>query len=483
MKKLLIIILIIIGLFGFTYVKAEEIKKNEFVINDWVDLYYSRTNNNNVKKGRFVIIRNKEDNNFAYCIEPLKTAKENYLYTGYELIKNINNINKDILDRISLLSYYGYMYPGHEDKTWYAITQLLIWKTVAPNLKFEILDKTKQNIITNNFLNYIQELEYLVQNHYKLPKFKESLNNLSIKKEYQLNDENNVLNSYEVNQENIKILNNKLIVKSDIEKEINIEFKKKMLNNKSTFVYYDYKYQSLMSYGKVNDYSFNIKLKFNKGKIIIRKIDKDTNKFEDNIHYSLKGTTFKLYDENNNYLNQYIVDKEYLEIDNLALQKYYLIEEKSGKGYTKSNEKYYINLNENNKNILKTIKNKKELKEINIIKYMGNKSNKLPESNIKFQIFENGILIKEVITDKDGKAKFLLPYGKYEIKQINSTFGYKFVNDFVIEINNNTSETYELLDLKIPDAGMNNNNIIFLIIVFNILIGLNIYDKVHNKNI
>lgn len=482
MKKLLIIILTIIGLFGFTYVKAEEIKKNEFVINDWVDLYYSRTNNNNVKKGRFVIIRNKEDNNFAYCIEPLKTAKENYLYTGYEL-KNINNINKDILDRISLLSYYGYMYPGHEDKTWYAITQLLIWKTVAPNLKFEILDKTKQNIITNNFLNYIQELEYLVQNHYKLPKFKESLNNLSIKKEYQLNDENNVLNSYEANQENIKILNNKLIVKSDIEKEINIEFKKKMLNNKSTFVYYDYKYQSLMSYGKVNDYSFNIKLKFNKGKIIIRKIDKDTNKFEDNIYYSLKGTTFKLYDENNNYLNQYIVDKEYLEIDNLALQKYYLIEEKSGKGYTKSNEKYYINLNENNKNILKTIKNKKELKEINIIKYMGNKSNKLPEANIKFQIFENGILIKEVITDKDGKAKFLLPYGKYEIKQINSTVGYKFVNDFVIEINNNTSETYELLDLKIPDAGMNNNNIIFLIIVFNILIGLNIYDKVHNKNI
>ena len=50
MKKLLIIILTIIGLFGFTYVKAEEIKKNEFVINDWVDLYYSRTNNNNVKK-------------------------------------------------------------------------------------------------------------------------------------------------------------------------------------------------------------------------------------------------------------------------------------------------------------------------------------------------------------------------------------------------------------------------------------------------
>ena len=124
-----------------------------------------------------------------------------------------------------------------------------------------------------------------------------------------------------------------------------------------------------------------------------------------------------------------------------------------------------------------------EIKEISIIKYMGDKNKKAPEENIKFQIFENGSLIKEVTTDKKGKVKFSLPYGKYKIKQINSTVGYKFVNDFVIEINNNISETYELLDLKIPDAGVKNNNFIFLILVFGILVGLNIYDKIHNKNI
>jgi len=112
MKKLLIILFTIIGLFGFKFVKAEEIKKNEFVINDWVDLYYSRNNNGNVKKGRFVIIRNKADNNFAYCIEPLKNAKEHYLYRGYSL-KDINQIDTKTLDKISLLSYYGYMYKGH----------------------------------------------------------------------------------------------------------------------------------------------------------------------------------------------------------------------------------------------------------------------------------------------------------------------------------------------------------------------------------
>ena len=115
---------------------------------------------------------------------------------------------------------------------------------------------------------------------------------------------------------------------------------------------------------------------------------------------------------------------------------------------------------------------------------MGDKNNKTPESNIKFQIFSNNVLIKEIITDNEGKAIFHLPYGEYEIKQINSTVGYKFVNDFNIEISDDISQTYELLDLKIPDAGISKkNNHLFLIIVFAILIGLNIYDKVHNKNI
>ena len=56
MKKLLIILITIIGLFGFKLVKAEEIKKNEFVINDWVDLYYLRNNNGNIKKGIITLL-------------------------------------------------------------------------------------------------------------------------------------------------------------------------------------------------------------------------------------------------------------------------------------------------------------------------------------------------------------------------------------------------------------------------------------------
>ena len=93
-------------------------------------------------------------------------------------------------------------------------------------------------------------------------------------------------------------------------------------------------------------------------------------------------------------------------------------------------------------------------------------------------------MFKEIVTDEEGRATFYLPYGNYEIKQVNSTVGYKFINDFNIEINDNISQTYELLDLKIPDAGINKkNNLLFLIIVFSILIGLNIYDKIHNKNI
>lgn len=482
MKKLLIILITIIGLFGFKLVKAEEIKKNEFVINDWVDLYYLRNNNGNIKKGRFVIIRNKSDNNFAYCIEPLKTAKENYLYNGYNL-KDIKAINAKTLERISLLSYYGYMYKGHEDKIWYAITQFLIWKTVAPDLKFELLDKTKENVITSKFDSLISELENLVNNHYKLPKFNENFQNLSIKKEYKFNDINNVLDNYNITGKDVKIINNNLVIKSEQAKEIKINLKKKIKNINPIFIYYDQSYQSLMTYGKVEDYSFDLSLKFNKGKIIIKKVDKDTKKFEDNKNYSLKGTVFGLYDENDKLIDKYIVDSDKLIIDNLELKKYYLKEEKAGNGYKKSDSKYYFNLKDDKEKYLE-IENEKILKELKIIKYMGDKNNKTPESNIKFQIFSNNVLIKEIITDNEGKAIFYLPYGEYEIKQINSTVGYKFVNDFNIEISDDISQTYELLDLKIPDAGISKkNNLLFLIIVFAILIGLNIYDKVHNKNI
>lgn len=307
--------------------------------------------------------------------------------------------------------------------------------------------------------------------------------NLTIKKEYKIKDINNLLNKYDVFGENVKVINNEFVVKSDQEKEIKVTFKKKIQNINPIFVYYDQNYQSLMTYGKLKDFSFDVFLKFNKGKIVINKIDKDTKKFENNKNYSLKGTVFKLYDENDNFINKYIVEDDNLIIDNLEIKKYYLVEETAGKGYKKSDVRYIFDLTKE-KEITKQIENEKILKEITILKYMGDKNNKTKESGIKFQIFLDNILFKEIVTDEEGKATFYLPYGNYEIKQVNSTVGYKFINDFNIEINDNISQTYELLDLKIPDAGINKkNNLLFLIIVFSILIGLNIYDKIHNKNI
>ena len=35
-------------------------------------------------------------------------------------------------ERISLLAYYGYGYEGHSDQKWYAITQVMIWRTTNP---------------------------------------------------------------------------------------------------------------------------------------------------------------------------------------------------------------------------------------------------------------------------------------------------------------------------------------------------------------
>ena len=88
------------------------------------------------------------------------------------------------------------------------------------------------------------------------------------------------------------------------------------------------------------------------------------------------------------------------------------------------------------------------------------------EPNITFEIYDkNNNLVKTIITDEFGKAKFTLPYGKYKVKQINSTKGYQKVDDFEIIIDSNKDQTFNLTDIKIkvPNTGIDNNNLLNII--------------------
>ena len=70
----------------------------------------------------------------------------------------------------------------------------------------------------------------------------------------------------------------------------------------------------------------------------------------------------------------------------------------------------------------------------------------LPEVGIKFGIYDNSDkLIKEVITDNNGKIKVTLPFGEYTLKQLTTTSGYEYANDYKFNIDTDGEEIKEII--------------------------------------
>ena len=118
-------------------------------------------------------------------------------------------------------------------------------------------------------------------------------------------------------------------------------------------------------------------------------------------------------------------------------------------------------------------------KEIFIHKEYGEENNTLPEGNITFEIYKANKLVYTITTDNLGNAKIKLPYGKYLIKQKNSKTGYKYVEDFEVIVNNETTDLfYNLYDYKIPIPNTRDDiNKTWYIIVASCLLIMGIYES------
>ena len=100
-------------------------------------------NNTNItyyQKARF--FRKKDTNEYAYCVEPFSFFYEK---ETYEETTHPYNLSQEQIDRISKIAYYGYGYKNHTDLKWYAITQMMIWKTSNENGKYYFITKGTAN--------------------------------------------------------------------------------------------------------------------------------------------------------------------------------------------------------------------------------------------------------------------------------------------------------------------------------------------------
>lgn len=458
MKNILKIIIFLL-VFNIGKVNAENFYEDNYV----TGVFATYQKNDFIKAQQMRFIRRYGDNIAAYCLTPEETIYEDEKYTArFSNQSTYLNISKEKYKRISEIAYFGYNYKNHTDIKWYAITQVMLWKEMEPNSDVFYTDKIKGNRI-ERFTLEEQEIEKLIKNYNLLP----NINNLdlTINKEYQVNDSNNILNEYEIENNNlldIKINNNKLIITPKEKGTFKIKLiRKDGTHSHTTIPYTASRGQDILVRGSIDKPYKEITINVTGGDLEIKKIDSETLSTESRGEASIVGANYKLYDDNNNLVDTLVINDEGIAtINDLEYGNYTLKETLAPTGYKIDPTTYQINIDSNNESL--------ELKEeiikgkLIINKYLKDK-NLSPEPNISFKIFDsNNNLVDEITTNNLGQVSIELIYGKYKIVQQNTTKGYKKVEDFYITIDSTEDKVINLEDeiiiTNIKEENQINNN-------------------------
>lgn len=432
-------------------------------------------------------IRNVLNNNIAYCIEPFATLIDGTNYTGFIEYDSAFNLTKEQWEKLKLLAYYGYGYKNHLEEKWISITQMLIWRTVDPNHSFNWIDNVNDKNIIYPYNSEIEEIESLVSSHNLIPSIPNEIT-MSINDSVELFDNSLQLNKFKIIESDIdaKIVDNKLIINSSEEGN-----KKIILANYddslsySTEFFYSFGTQSVIERGNVDFLQFEVNIYVESGSIKIMKLDSDSNSVIPSGEASLIGAKYSVFDMDNKFIGDIIIGENNIGVlENLSYGKYRIKEVEAGKGYYIDRNEYFVDIDSDNLNVELNLKNDVIKSKIKIIKYYGsnedyaNVSMKV-ESGITFDFYDcNNKLIYTGITDEFGILEVILPYGKYTIKQVNTTTNYDKVDDITIIVDerSNVSITLPLYDIEIdvPDAYIEDESKFYdfiLLLILSILSG------------
>lgn len=217
--------------------------------------------------------------------------------------------------------------------------------------------------------------------------------------------------------------------------------------------------------------NLNTNLKLNTGKVIINKIDDETKQ-------GIEGTTFEIYNSNNELIGTASTDSNgKIEFSNLYQGNYFLKETKSNDNYIlEENSKFNINVTYNKTT---TIEIENEHKKGNLTIYKVDKDNhNINLGNVGFELYSNetGDLIGTYYTDANGKIEINnLRTGNYSLKEISTNKWYNLAEDTEIEIKwKETTETkiedeLKKSQIKIIKVDKDNHQIKIPNVVFEVL--------------
>lgn len=393
------------------------------------------------------------DGNTTYCVEPnVKITTDTY----YGQIGYINSpYSEEINKKLQLIGYYGYGYPNHNTIRYKMATQALIWEVLRPqtfsfwtqaNGTGDYIDISKER---NDIMN-------LVNSHYTVPSFAKEVKNISIGESAIFTDTTGTLSKYEVyssNNATSTINGNTLTITPNAVGTTTITLMMKDHTSRQTefFIGSDSASQKMARFGLDDPLHFRVSVNVSGASLTIHKKDADTLTNTPKGNASLKGAVYELLDENRNHITYLTTDEDgTAKTDNILKlkTKYILVEKSSPTGYTKNPKEYEINTGDDLEVNIDVYEKVVEQK-LNIFKvYASNETGFLtPEPNVQFDIYlkSTGELYTSIITDENGKATTILPYGEYRISQKTTSKDHYKVKDFNFSITKETDEEKNIL--------------------------------------
>ena len=274
MKKILMVFLMLFILLTASKVEAQDFKLTKI---DQDGIYFVRTGGTIPDKvGKFAIYYLGD--NLAYCIDPSKSIRtEDYISAdGFVDLP----YSDELKEKLELIGYYGREYPGHNTVRYSMAAQSLIWEAIGgqtvtfwtgPNGTGSEIDISYEKTA----------IMLLVNKHKQLPIISKEIN-AHLKREISFHDGNQVLNEYEVINNNsgnqITITGDTLKIIPTVAGEFTFTLKHKRYDNLRTMIFVGKDNNDTQALGRLRfsaDKEMNIKLKVNTFKLMINKADEN----------------------------------------------------------------------------------------------------------------------------------------------------------------------------------------------------------------
>ena len=416
--------------------------------------YYDRKDQNGNERDSWYWEYYAVDGKVAYCIEPGIPEGTTYSQGTWAS----TGLSDNIKERLLLIAYYGYTYPGHETTEYRAATQGMLWSTILGNNTTVIFTKSRWGEGSRlNISSEMEEIERLIKNHYVKPSFNGQTITAQVGETLTLTDTNNVLSNYKISVSgaNYSVDGNNLIITPTINDNLTINLTKNMPYDTDYKLFVGDGIQNMIVPGTVDPVVASLKVNTYLGSMDMIKADETAETAQGQA--TLKGAVYGIYRTDGTEVTRITTDENgYAKSENiLSYGTYYLKEITPSEGYYLDNNKYTFD-SKGQANVTMNVTEKVVENRISILKQYeyinGNTEFLTAEKDIQFEIsYPDGSLLKTVTTDENGYAKFDLPYGVWKFHQVNTSPGYEKIYDFYVTVNYESEEEqyYNILNNRL----------------------------------